>query len=86
MTANVAVERPINEKWVLLLEMYSNWTWTTITTPQGYQTPQTVLGVLPGIEFLATDKLSMSAGSSIDLLGKNGVRKITPMLTMFYSF
>ena len=86
VTANFAVERPINEKWVLLCEFYSNWTWTTITTPQGYQTPQTVFGVLPGIEFLATDKLSMSLGSSIDLAGKNGVRKITPMFTMFYSF
>jgi hypothetical protein len=86
VTANLAAELPLNKKWVALCEIYSNWTWTTITTPQGYQTPQTVLGILPGIEFLATDKLSMSAGASFDLIGKNGVRKYTPMFTMFYSF
>ena len=86
VTANLAAELPLNKKFVALFEVYSNWTWTTITTPQGYQTPQTVLGVLPGIEFLATDKLTMSAGASFDLLGKNGVRKFTPMFTVFYSF
>jgi hypothetical protein len=41
---------------------------------------------MPGIEFLATDKLSFSAGASFDLLGRNGVRKYTPMLTAFYNF
>jgi hypothetical protein len=86
VTFNLAAELPLNKKFVALCEMYSNWTWTTITTPQGYQTPQTVLGVLPGIEFLATDKLSFSAGASFDLLGRNGVRKYTPMLTAFYNF
>jgi hypothetical protein len=86
VTANLAAELPLNKKIVALFEVYSNWTWTTITTPQGYQTPQTVLGVMPGIEFLATDKLSMTAAASFDLLGKNGVRKFTPMLTVFYSF
>ena len=86
VTFNLAAELPLNKKFVALCEMYSNWTWTTITTPQGYQTPQTVLGVMPGIEFLATDKLSFSAGASFDLLGRNGVRKYTPILTAFYNF
>ena len=80
------IGRPINEKWVLLCEFYSNWCWTTITTPQGYQTPQTVLGVFPAIEFLATEKFSLTAGTSFDLLGKNGVRKYTPMLSLYYAF
>jgi hypothetical protein len=86
VTVNLAAEYPINKKFVALMEVYSNWTWTTITTPQGYQTPQTVLGVMPGIEFLATEKLTMAAGASFDLLGKNGVRKYTPMLSLFYTF
>jgi hypothetical protein len=86
VTFNIAAELPLNKKFIALFEMYSNWTWTTITTPQGYQTPQTVLGVMPGIEFLATDKLALSAGAAFDLLGRNGVRKFTPMLTVFYSF
>ncbi len=94
ITFNLAAEYPIpNTKFALLLEMYSNWTWSNLTQPgtnaplvQGYQTPQTVLGLLPGIEFLATEKLSMTAGASLDLAGKNGVKKYTPMLYMSYAF
>ena len=87
VTFNLATELPLTSKFVALLEMYSTWTWSNlITTPQGYQTPQTLLGILPGIEFLATEKLSLAAGASIDLAGKNGVKKYTPLLTMSYAF
>ena len=89
VTFNLAAELPLSQKWVALLEMYSNWTWSNLLpfqATQGYQTPQTVLGILPGIEFLATEKVSCAAGVSIDLAGKNGVRKITPMLTVLYNF
>lgn len=86
VTFNLAAELPLNKKFVALLEMYSTWTWSNIYTPLGYQSPQTLLGILPGIEFLATDKMSLAAGASIDLMGKNGVKKYTPMLTMLYSF
>jgi len=86
ITFNLAVEYPLSKRFVALLEMYSNWTWNNLTTPQGYQTPQTVIGILPGIEFLATEKLSFSAGASLDLAGKNGVQKYTPMLSMTYAF
>ena len=65
-----------------LLEVYSNWTWQNLNAIQGYQTPQTVIGVLPGIEFLATDKLALAAGRSLDLAGgKMGSRNIPPCLT-----
>ncbi len=87
VTFNLAAELPLSSRFVALLEMYSTWTWNNlITTPQGYQTPQTVLGILPGIEFLATEKVSIAAGASIDLFGKNGVKKYTPMLTAYYAF
>ena len=86
LTANLAAELPVAKQWVLLCEVYSNWTWQNLPTVQGYQTPQTVIGVLPGIEFLATDKLSLAAGASLDLWGKNGVQKYTPMITAFYTF
>ncbi len=86
LTANLAMELPLASKWVALFEVYSNWTWQNLPTVQGYQTPQTVIGVLPGIEFLATDKLSLAAGASLDLWGKNGVQKYTPMITAFYTF
>ena len=86
LTANLAAELPVAKQWVLLCEVYSNWTWQNLPTVQGFQTPQTVIGILPGIEFLATDKLSLAAGASIDLWGKNGVQKYTPMITAFYTF
>jgi len=86
VTFNLAAEYPISKKFVALLEMYSTWTWNNLNTPQGYQTPQTVIGLLPALEFLATDKLSFAAGCSFDLAGKNGVQKFTPMLTALYNF
>jgi len=86
LTANLATELPISKRWVLLFEVYSNWCWQNLNTIQGYQTPQTVIGVMPGIEFLATDKLALAAGCSFDLAGKNGVQKFTPMITAFYTF
>jgi hypothetical protein len=86
LTINLATELPISKRWVLLFEVYSNWTWQNLDTIQGYQTPQTVLGILPGVEFLATDKLALAAGVSLDPAGKNGVQKFTPMVTAFYTF
>jgi hypothetical protein len=86
ITFNLAAEYPLTPKFVALLEFYSNWTWSNIYTPQGYQTPETLLGIMPGLEFLATEKLSFEAGASLDLAGKNGVKKYTPMLTASYSF
>jgi hypothetical protein len=85
VTFNLAMEYPINKKWVALLEMYSNWTWTNISTPQGFQSPSTLLGLLPGIEYFITE-WAVSAGTAVDLMGKSGCRKITPMLTTYYSF
>ena len=86
VTFNLATELPLSKKWVALLEMYSTWTWANLPTTQGYQTPQTLIGILPGIEFLATEKMSFAAGAAIDLGGKNGVKKYTPMFTVLYSF
>ena len=86
MTFNLAAEYPISKRWVALVEMYSNWTWINISTPQGYQSPSTLLGVLPAIEFFITEKWACSVGASFDLVGKAGSRKYTPMLTMYYNF
>jgi len=86
VTFNLAAEYPLSKRWVALLEMYSTWTWSNIYTPLGFQSPTTVLGVLPGIEFFLTDKWAFSAGSAFDLVGKFGGAKITPMFTVYRSF
>ncbi len=88
VTFNLAAELPFtrDKKWILLMEMYSNWTWSNIYTPQGFQSPTTLLGVLPAIEFVATEKMSLAAGTAFDLVGKFGGQKITPMVTVLYTF
>jgi hypothetical protein len=86
VTFNLAAELPLGKRFVALVEMYSNWTWNNLNTIQGYQTPQTVIGLLPALEFLATEKMSLALGCSFDLAGKNGVQKFTPMLTALYNF
>jgi hypothetical protein len=77
---------PLNKQWVLLLEMYSTWTWSNIYTSLGYQSPTTVLGFLPGIEYFITDKWAVSTGAAFDVVGKFGGHKITPALTVYYNF
>jgi hypothetical protein len=42
--------------------------------------------MIPGIEYMATDKFSMALGWSIDLVGKNTGAAITPLLSMIYEF
>jgi len=86
VTFNLAAEYPITKRWVALLEFYSSWTWTNISTPQGFQSPSTLLGVLPGIEFFVTEKWALSAGAAIDLAGKGGSFKYTPLFTVYRNF
>jgi len=86
VTFNLAAEYPLTKRWVALVEFYSTWTWTNISTPQGFQSPSTLMGVMPGIEFLFNEKWAASAGAAIDLFGKGGSCKYTPMFTVYYNF
>ncbi len=86
VTFNLAAEYPLSKRWVALVEMYSTWTWSNIYTPQGFQSPSTLLGVLPGIEFFLSEKWACSTGVAIDLVGKFGGRKLTPLFTVYYNF
>ncbi len=87
VTFNLAVEYPLSKQWILLLEMYSTWTWSNPGTDSlGFQSPTTVLGFLPGIEYFATEKVAFSAGCAFDAFGKFGGHKVTPAFTMYYNF
>jgi hypothetical protein len=87
VTFNLAAEYPITKKWILLLEMYSTWTWSNPGTESlGFQSTTTVLGFLPGIEYFITEKWAVSAGAAFDAVGKFGGHKITPALTVYYNF
>ena len=84
---NLAAEYPLNKQWIILLEMYSNWTWSNPGTESlGFQSPTTLLGFLPGIEYFYSEKWAFSAGVAVDALGKFGGHKVTPAFTVYYNF
>lgn len=88
VTFNLAAEYPLNKKWTLLLEMYSSWNWENPGTESiGTQSPTTLLGFLPAIEYYATEKWSISAGCAVDAIGKTGTsRTIVPTFSIYYNF
>ena len=86
VTFNLAAEYPLTTRWTLLLEWFSIWTWTNISTPGGYLSPYTYMGVLPGIEYRITDKWGISAGAAFYLAAKQGAIYDMPMLTLSYNF
>jgi hypothetical protein len=43
----------------------------------------TVLGFLPGIEYIYSEKWSFSVGCAFDTIGKFGTAKITPAVSMY---
>ncbi len=87
VTFNLAAEYPLSKKWILLLEMYSTWTWSNPGTESiAFQSPTTVVGFLPGMEFFASEKVAFSAGCAFDTFGKFGGHKVTPAFTMYYNF
>ena len=86
ITVNLAAEYPITKKWVALLELTSFWDAGRIVGPKATAQPAALVSLLPGIEYMATDKFSMALGVSIDLAGKNTSGNITPLLSMVYAF
>ena len=86
VTANLAAEYPLSKKWVALLELTSTWDAGRLVGPKAVAQPTALLSLLPGIEYMATDKFSLALGVNIDLAGKNTSANITPILSMVYAF
>jgi hypothetical protein len=86
VTLNLAMEWPFAKKWVALLELYSNWDAGRLIGPKANLAPTARLTTLPGLEYMATEKMSFAFGVGIDLIGKNTTCSYTPMLSMVYSF
>jgi hypothetical protein len=42
--------------------------------------------MMPGIEYMATEKFSLALGVNVDLAGKNADVAVTPLLSMVYAF
>lgn len=86
VTVNLAAEYPLNKKWVALLELTSFWDAGRLIGHQANTPPGALVSVLPGIEYMATEKLSFAFGVNIDLLGKNADAAVTPLLSLVYAF
>jgi hypothetical protein len=86
VTVNLAAEYPLTGKWVALVELTSTWDGGRMIGPKASLQPAALLSLLPGIEYMATEKFSLALGVNIDLYGKNNDANITPLLSMVYVF
>ncbi|MFZ5448410.1 MAG: transporter [Thermodesulfobacteriota bacterium] len=86
ITLNLAAEYPLTQKWVALLELTSYWSGGRLLGHKANLPPEALISVMPGIEYMATDKFSLALGLNIDLAGKNSDAALTPLLSMVYAF
>jgi hypothetical protein len=86
VTVNLAAEYPITKKWVALFEIYSYWDAGRLIGHKSNIPPAAIFSILPGIEYMATDRLSFAFGPGINLFGKFTAAGITPYLSMVYAF
>lgn len=86
VTINLAAEYPINKKWVALLELTSFWDGGRLFGHRANTDPGALLSLMPGIEYMATEKFSLALGVNLELAGKNAAAAVTPLLSMVYAF
>ncbi len=86
----LAAEYPLGGKgpWVALLEFYADWETGRACGPRTNSlTPgYALLGFMPGLEYVYSDRLAFVAGVAVDLAGKNTTYQYTPILSMVYTF
>ncbi|MGQ9689121.1 MAG: transporter [Desulfobaccales bacterium] len=86
VTVNLAAEYPINSKWVALLELTSYWDGGRMIGHKPNTPPSNLLSILPGIEYMASEKISFALGVNFDLAGRNNAANITPLFSLVYNF
>jgi hypothetical protein len=86
VTLNVAVELPLNKRWVLLCELVSTWDAGRLVGTRANQPPTAIVSVLPALEFLPTLWFNVAAGLQVDLIGKNTSYTFTPVVEFFINF
>jgi len=84
VTVNLAAEYPVTKKWIALLEFTSFWDGGRLYGPSANVAPAHLLSILPGIEFMATERLCFYLGVNIDLIGRNTVATVTPILSLVW--
>jgi hypothetical protein len=86
VTINLAAEYAITTKWIGLLELTSYWDGGRLFGHKANVSPGALLSVIPGIEYMATDKFALALGCQVDLIGKNNNTNVTPLFSVVYSF
>ncbi len=88
VTVNLAGEYILtrNKKWVALLELTSFWDGGRLIGRKANLPPQALVSVLPGIEYMASEKLGFALGVNIDFMGKTYPAYVTPLLSIYYRF
>jgi hypothetical protein len=82
VTVNLAAEYPFAERWTALLELTSFWDAGRLCGAGANVAPAHLLSILPGIEFRATEKLFVALGVNVDLMGRDTVAAVTPIITL----
>lgn len=86
VTFNLAAEYVVMPKWVALLEVLSTWDGGRLFGHKANVPAAALVSVVPGIEYIATEKLSFALGCQFDLAGKNTTANITPLFSLVYTF
>jgi hypothetical protein len=86
VTVNLAAEYPITDKWVGCLEMISRYDGGRLIGRRSNVSPGDLISIAPEIEYIATERFSLSLGVQCDVAGKNTAGNITPLLSMVYAF
>lgn len=82
---NLAAEWVLTARWVALLEFYSTWSVGPLFRASR-QPLSTLMGVLPGIEYIFSPRWSAALGVALDLAGKNSFYGYTPIFTVLLNF
>ncbi len=88
LTLNLAAEYPLRGTgpWVALLEFYGQWETGPVFGSKSVDPPAALIGMLPGIEYVYSEKLAFALGVGIDLFGKNTSYNYTPIFSFVYLF
>jgi hypothetical protein len=86
VTVNLAAEYPLAGPWVFLCEFVSAYEAGRLIGSKPNQPPKALMSLLPALEFIVNDDLSLAAGVLIDLFGKNTQCNYTPNFSIFYYF
>lgn len=86
VTLNLAAEYPITQKWIALLELTSSISGARLFGPDTNLPQEALISLVPGIEYMATEKFSLALGVSVDLVGRNTDAAVAPLLSMVYAF